>query len=104
MSYHSSPENVRVPQHLSEADLRQSLDELDAKIKTLRNRVHATAANSQNTYHEHIAALEMKRTKLADLIGPAAAPGTQPTERPSSAWDEIRRGIDTLREDLRNII
>lgn len=100
MSTHH-PENVRVPQHLSEAELHQALDELDAKIKTLRNRTHATAVGSENTYHEHIAALEVKRAKLAELIGPAS---TKAPERPGSTWDEIRRGIDTLREDLRNII
>ncbi|PJJ59380.1 sll1863 family stress response protein [Hymenobacter chitinivorans] len=100
MSYTPHPENMRVPQHLSETELHQALDELDAKIKTLRNRAHATTVNSENTYHEHIAALEVKRAKLADLVGPAG----RTAERPASTWDEIRRGIDTLREDLRNII
>ncbi|TGE25284.1 hypothetical protein E5K00_08865 [Hymenobacter aquaticus] len=101
MSYTPHPENMRVPQHLSEAELHQALDELDAKIKTLRNRAHATAVGSENTYHEHIAALEVKRAKLAELVGPAGRPAP---DRPTSTWDEIRRGIDTLREDLRNII
>jgi len=104
MTHLPTPENVRVPQHLNDDALRQALDELDGKIKTLRNRAHATAANSENTYHEHIASLEAKRAKLAALLGPAPAPGTPAPERELSAWDEIRRGIDNLRDDLRNII
>ncbi|GAA3953507.1 hypothetical protein [Hymenobacter algoricola] len=99
-----TPENVRVPQHLNEEELRLALDELNGKIKTLQNRAHATTATSQNTYHEHIAALEAKRTKLATLLGPRTAPGTTSPERPTTAWDEIRRGIDNLRDDLRNIL
>lgn len=100
-----SPHNVRVPEHLSDADLRQALDELDNKIKTLRNRAHATAAGSENTYHEHIAALEVKRSKLAERLGPAPdsnGSGTGSEDR--STWDEIWRGIENLRQDLRNII
>jgi hypothetical protein len=104
MTHIPTPENVRVPQHLNEEALHQALDELDAKIKTLQNRAHATTVNSQNTYHEHIATLEAKRAKLATLLGPRAAPGTVAPERAATAWDEIRRGIDNLREDLRNII
>ncbi|MCC2548628.1 hypothetical protein LJY25_19425 [Hymenobacter sp. BT175] len=104
MSYTPSPENMRVPNHLSDAELRQALDELTAKIKTLENRAHATAANSEHTYHEHIAALEAKRAKLAEKLGPAPAAGMAAPERETSAWDEIRRGIDNLRDDLRKII
>ncbi|GAA4005087.1 hypothetical protein GCM10022408_16120 [Hymenobacter fastidiosus] len=104
MTHIPTPENVRVPLHLTEENLRQALDELDGKIKTLHNRTHATTATSRNTYHEHIASLEARRAKLANLLGPRAAPGTTVAQRESSAWDEIRRGIDNLREDLRNII
>ncbi|RYU79572.1 hypothetical protein [Hymenobacter persicinus] len=104
MTHVPTPENVRVPQHLNEEAVRQALDELDGKIKTLRNRAHATAANSPHTYHAHIAALEVKRAKLAELLGPRSAPGTPPPAREASAWDEIMRGIDNLREDLRHIL
>ena len=44
--------------HLSAAHLRQALDELDAKIHTLRQRAHATAAGSPATYLAHADALE----------------------------------------------
>ncbi|SHI95426.1 hypothetical protein SAMN02745146_2021 [Hymenobacter daecheongensis DSM 21074] len=104
MTHIPTPENVRVPQHLNEEALRQALDELNGKIKTLQNRAHATTAHSHHTYHEHIASLEAKRAKLAAMLGPRAEAGTTPPARDSSAWDEIRRGIDNLREDLRNII
>ncbi|WP_048825708.1 hypothetical protein [Hymenobacter sp. DG25B] len=98
---------MRVPENLSDADLRQALEELNGKIKTLRNRAHATTANSPHTYHEHIAALEVKRAKLAAQLGPTpnsgtTAPATNDTDR--STWDEIWRGIENLRDDLRHII
>lgn len=101
-----SPENMRVPDHLTSDDLRQALTELDAKIQTLRNRAHATAANSHNTYHQHADALEAKRARLAERLGPNA-PATSSTAAPDqdrSTWDEIWRGIENLRQDLRNII
>ena len=60
----STPVNPRAPR-LSESDLRQALDELDAKIQTLHNRVQATTAGSANTYQQHADALETKRAQLA---------------------------------------
>jgi hypothetical protein len=102
MSHIPNPEHVRMPQHLNAESLRLALDELDGKIKTLRNRAHATTATSQHTYHEHIASLEAKRAKLAEKLGPRPAPGAE--DAPHSAWEEIMRGIDNLRDDLRNII
>ncbi len=105
MSQPLSPHHVRVPNHLSDASLRQALDELDGKIKTLRNRSHATAAGAPHTYHEHIAALEAKRQLLLDRLGPAPAATDKPTDtQDRSTWDEIWRGIENLRDDLRNII
>ncbi|GAA4357195.1 hypothetical protein GCM10023185_21740 [Hymenobacter saemangeumensis] len=94
------PAHQRAPQ-LSESELRQALDELDAKIKTLHNRAHATAAGSPNTYQEHAAALETKRALLAEQLGQAPTPadGSEP-----GVWGQIKRGIDGLREDLRNIL
>jgi hypothetical protein len=94
------PEHQRAPR-LSESELRQALDELDAKIRTLHNRAHATVAGSPNTYEEHAAALEAKRALLARQLGDAPTPadGSEP-----GVWSQIRRGIDTLRDDLRNIL
>lgn len=104
MSYTPNPENVRVPQHLNETELRQALDELDAKIKLLHNRAHATAANSPHTYHEHAAALEAKRAKLVQLLPAADRDRTAPDGHEPSVWEEIQHGIENLRNDLRNIL
>jgi hypothetical protein len=104
MSSIPSPEHVRVPQHLSDNDIRQALDDLDSKIKTLRNRAHATTEGAPHTYHEHIAMLEAKRNKLAEQLGPAPAADAKPTDRDHSTWSEIWHGIENLRNDLRNII
>lgn len=100
MSSTPSPDAQRPPQ-LSEYSLRQALGELDAKIKTLHNRAHATAAGSTNTYEAHAEALEAKRARLAEQLGqsPTPADGSEP-----SVWEQIRRGIDGLREDLRKIL
>lgn len=107
MSTLPSPDHVRPPQNLSDASLRQALTELESKIRTLRNRAHATTAGAPHTYHEHIASLEAKRHKLQERLGaaPAAASAANPAPTEDrSAWDEIWRGIENLREDLRNII
>lgn len=107
MSPTPHPENVRVPRHLSDAALRQALEELDTKIKTLHNRAQATTAGSHATYHEHAAALEAKRARLVAQLGPPPAQG-QPTPntagQPNSLWEEIARGIENLRSDLRDIV
>ncbi|HEX8507690.1 MAG TPA: hypothetical protein VF630_20170 [Hymenobacter sp.] len=96
----STPMHPRAPQ-LSEAALRQSLTELDAKIQTLRNRAHATAAGSPNTYQQHAEALETKRAQLAEQLGQAPAPadGSEP-----SVWSQIRRGIESLSDDVKAIL
>ena len=105
-----SPEHMRVPDHLTSDDLRQALTELDAKIQTLRNRAHATTANSHNTYHQHADALEAKRARLAERLGTdfngsgAGRSATAASDHERSTWDEIWRGIENLRQDLRNII
>ena len=100
MSSIPSPDAQRPPQ-LSEYDLRQALTELDTKIQTLHNRAHTTAAGSPNTYEAHARALEAKRALLAEQLDQAPTPpdGSEP-----SLWNQIRRGIDGLREDLRNIL
>ena len=96
----TTPTHARAP-HLSEAELRQALDELDAKIQTLRHRAHATAAGSPNTYLQHADALETKRRQLAEQLGqsPAPARGGEP-----GVWAQIRRGIETLRDDVRTLL
>ena len=84
---------------LSEASLRQALDELDTKIQTLHNRAHTVAAGSPNTYQPHAAALEAKRARLAEQLSQAPTSGPEP-----SVWEQIRRGIETLRNDLKSIL
>lgn len=104
-----TPDHMRVPATLSAENLHQALTELDTKIKTLHNRANATTAGSQATYQQHAQALEAKRARLVERLhattGPlpdAATPaGSTP---PESTWDEVWRGIETLRQDLRNII
>lgn len=96
-----APEHQRAPR-LSGAELHQALEELDAKIQTLRNRAHATAAGSPATYLEHANSLEAKRAQLAAQLREspaAAADGTEP-----GVWNQIRHGISVLREDLKNIL
>ncbi len=100
MSSTPGPHAQRPPQ-LSEHELHQALNELDAKIQTLHNRAHATAAGSPNTYQAHAVALEAKRALLAEQLGKASTPtdGTEP-----GVWAQVRKGIEGLREDLRNIL
>lgn len=97
-----APDPMRPPQNLSDAMLREALRELDSKIRTLHNRTHATAAGSSATYQAHAAALEAKRAQLAAQLGSEpAATGTPPAQ---STWEEIWRGVENLRHDLRDII
>lgn len=100
----TSPQHARVPEHLSDKNIRQALEDLDTKIKTLRNRAHATTAGAPHTYHEHIAALEVKRNKLAEKLGPEPAHDAKPSDQDHGTWSEIWHGIENLRNDLRNII
>ena len=94
-----APDHQRPPR-LSGADLQQALEELDAKIQTLRHRAHATAAGSPATYLEHANALEAKRARLAAQLREAPTDdGTEP-----GIWAQIQHGISLLREDLKRII
>ena len=93
----STPIHQRAPQ-LAEPELRRALNELDAKIKTLRKRANATAAGSPNTYEQHADALETKRAQLAEQLGQT------PTDAESSVWSQIRHGIEALRNDVRNLL
>ncbi|MBT9393829.1 hypothetical protein KLP40_11710 [Hymenobacter sp. NST-14] len=102
-----APDHMRAPANLSADALHQALTELDAKIRTLHNRAHATVAGSTATYHQHAVALEAKRARLQERLHQTSpATGTPPAATPQdhNAWDEIWRGIEHLRQDLRNII
>lgn len=83
---------MRAPNHLSREEVQKSLEELDNKIKVLKGRANATTADSNNTYHEHIAALEKKRELIAQKMGD--------NEPDSSTWQDLRNGIDKLRNDV----
>lgn len=100
MSATTIPDFPRDPR-LSETALRRALDELDAKIKTLYNRAHATVSGSPNTYHAHAVALEAKRVRLAEQLNhsPASASGPEP-----SVWTQIRQGIETLGDDVKAVL
>jgi chromosome segregation ATPase len=100
MTYTPNPNHMRAPHHLSTAELQQALEELDSKIKTLHARANATTADSPHHYHEHIAALEVKRHQLSEQLGAADRASTADDDRSGSVWTDLRRGIDTLREDI----
>ena len=85
---------MRAPDNLSHAEVKKSLEELDNKIKVLKGRANATTADSNNTYHEHIAALERKRELLSQKMGVQ--------EQTSSTWQDIRNSIDKLKNDVDN--
>ncbi|MDU0371397.1 hypothetical protein ACFPAF_13395 [Hymenobacter endophyticus] len=105
-----TPDHMRVPANLSAENLHQALTELDTKIKTLHNRANATTAGSQATYHQHAEALEVKRARLAEALyhtssaNPPTATPPATTQEAGGTLDEIWRGIETLRQDLRNLI
>ncbi|KAA3437570.1 sll1863 family stress response protein [Rufibacter hautae] len=95
-TYNLKPENMRAPEHLNEKEIRKSLEELDAKIKVLQGRAHATTADSQNTYHEHIAALEAKRALIAQKLNDTST-------ATDSTWQDIKRGLDDLTDGIKKI-
>jgi hypothetical protein len=96
-SYPPKPENVRAPEHLSPKEIRKSLEELDGKIKILQGRAHATASDSNHTYHEHIAALEKKRALIASKMD-------QSKDDPNtSTWTDIKTSIENLTNDIKKI-
>lgn len=97
-SYPPKPENVRAPANLSANEIRKSLEELDNKIKVLQGRAHATAADSNHTYHEHIAALEKKRSLIAEKLNQSNDNDTS-----SNTWTDIKNSIETLANDIKKI-
>jgi chromosome segregation ATPase len=94
-TYNLKPENMRAPANLSREEIQKSLDELDNKIKTLKGRVNATAADSHHTYHEHIAALEAKRELIAQKLGDK--------EDTESKWQGLKDGLDSIKKDIDNL-
>ncbi|WP_201980078.1 hypothetical protein [Hymenobacter rubidus] len=100
MSAINIPDYPRDPR-LSAADLHQALDELDAKIKTLHSRAHATVAGSTNTYEAHATALEAKRARLAEQLRQAGSADANPEP---SVWTSIRRSIAELGDEVRDAL
>ena len=96
-TYPLKPDNMRAPAHLSRAEIKQSLEELDNKIKVLQGRAHATTIDSTHTYHEHIAGLEKKRALLAQQLD-----ATQ--DESSSTWTDIKNGLQNLKDEIRNML
>lgn len=90
----------RDPQ-LSAANLHLALGELGAKIKTLHNRAHATAAGSANTYGAHAAALEAKRARLATQLTQTDTP--PPGSEPGS-WLLRRHDIEPPGHDVQGLL
>jgi len=85
---------MRAPENLSREEVQRSLDELDNKIKVLKGRANATTADSNNTYHEHIAALEKKRELVAQKMNDK--------DQSSSTWSDLSNGINNLKKDIDN--
>jgi predicted mannosyl-3-phosphoglycerate phosphatase (HAD superfamily) len=96
-TYPPKPENVRAPENLSANEIRQSLEELDNKIKVLKARTHATTVDSNHTYHEHIANLEKKRALIAGKLD------TSKDDNDTSAWSSIKNSVEDLTNDIKKI-
>ena len=94
-TYNLNPEHMRAPDNLTREEIQKSLEELDSKIKTLRGRVNATTADSNHTYHEHIAALERKRELIAEKL--------HDKEDTPSKWQNLKSGLDTLKNDANKL-
>lgn len=93
-NYPLKPEHMRAPGNLSRQEIQKSLDELDSKIKTLKARANATTADSNHTYHEHIAGLEKKRELIASKMASA--------EDTHSTWQDLQNGINGIKKDIEN--
>ncbi|MCX2740219.1 hypothetical protein [Pontibacter anaerobius] len=87
---------MRAPDHLTKGEVQKSLDELDKKITTLKARVNATAADSNHTYHEHIAGLERKRELIVQKMG-------DPSNE-QQHWSDLHKNISNLHNDADNMI
>lgn len=93
--YPLKPEHMKAPAHLTREEIQLSLDELDSKIKVLKGRANATAADSNHTYHEHIAGLEKKRELIASKMADA--------KEDQSSWHELREGLESLKNEITNL-
>lgn len=82
---------MRAPDHLTKGEVQKSLDELDNKIKTLKARAHATTADSNHTYHEHIAGLERKRELIIQKMGDP--------NNDQQHWSSLHSNIHDLHND-----
>lgn len=87
---------MRAPNNLTKGEVQKSLDELDSKIKTLRGRLNATTADSNNTYQEHIAGLERKRELIVKKMGD---PNNQ-----QQHWNDLHHNISDLHNEADNMI
>lgn len=94
--YPLKPENMRAPAKLSRNEIEKSLEELDSKIKILKGRANATAADSKHTYHEHIAGLERKRTLIAEKL-------EETDNKSEDWWNDLGKGIDHLRTEIKKL-
>ena len=89
---------MRAPEHLTKGEVQKSLDELDNKIKTLKARVNATTADSNHTYHEHIAGLERKRELIVQKLGDPNSNQNQ------QHWSDLHHNISDLHNDADNMM
>ena len=96
-TYPPNPENVRAPENLSANEIRQSLEELDNKIKVLKARSQATTVDSNHTYHEHIANLEKKRALIAGKLDSST------DDNDTSTWASIKNSVEDLTNDIKKI-
>ncbi|MDX5346459.1 MAG: hypothetical protein LPK19_04370 [Hymenobacteraceae bacterium] len=92
-TYERKPEHMRAPDHLSKEQIEQSLDELNSKIKTRQAKVNATTADSKHHFHEHIAALQAKRDKIAQLM-------EDPSQQTPKGWVQVNDTINDLKKDV----
>ncbi len=87
---------MRAPHHLTETEITQSLKELEAKIKVLQARSNATTSDANNTYQEHIAALQAKHALIAGKL-------TDTSSATDTTWQEIKSGLDDLTDGIKKI-
>lgn len=95
-TYPLKPENMRAPDGLTKGEVQKSLDELENKIRTLRGRLNATTADSNNTYQEHIAALERKRELIMEKM--------EDKNNQQQHWQDLHHNINNLHNEADNML